>query len=74
MEVVEVLPIEASKSDHTTANESSTVSPSWPWVIILMSSDFKGSESICIDINDKKVVQIVAKASSKDIYLSIMDS
>ena len=74
VKVIKVFSVETSKNDHTTSHKTSTVSSSWFWVFEWTSSHFQSLECVVRDINDKNIVEIVTKSSSKDVYFSVKDN
>lgn len=73
VQVVEVLTVEASEGDHATAHEASTVSSSWFWVLLRVSTDLQALQGVILNIDDEKIVEIVTESASKDVDLVVID-
>lgn len=73
MQVVEVLPVEASEGDHATAHEASAVSSSWLGVLLSVSADLHALEGVVLDIDDEEIVEVVAESTSEDVDLVVVD-
>lgn len=74
VQIVEVLSVEASEGDHTTAHKASAVSSSWLGVVLRVSADFESLEGVALHIDDEKIVEIVTEPSCKDVNLVVVDS
>lgn len=73
VQVVEVLPVEASEGDHATSHEASAVSSSWLGVLLSVSADLHALEGVVLDIDDEEIVEIVTESTSEDVDLVVVD-
>ncbi len=73
VQVVEVLPIEPSEGNHTTAYEPSAVSASRFWMVLCVSTYLHSLESVCINVDDQKIIEIVAKPACENVNLVVVN-
>lgn len=73
MQVVEVLAVEASESDHAAAHEASAVSSPWLGVLLRVAADLQSLEGVVLNIDDEQIVEVVAEPPGKDVDLVVVN-
>jgi hypothetical protein len=72
-QVVEIFPVESSKTNHAATHKPSAMPSSRFWMIVRITTHFNIPECVVLNIHHQQVVQIVTEAARENVYLLIVN-